>query len=74
VPAAVAGIVVSMGVDHSELVVTTVALAIILTLALQATTKRWLAHRLALVDLPPPSSVSGAPELVEAAVAKAGAP
>jgi potassium/hydrogen antiporter len=49
VPAAVAGLVVSMGVPHSELVVTTVALAIVVTLAVQTTTKRWLAHRLGLV-------------------------
>jgi cell volume regulation protein A len=70
VPAAVAGIVVSMGVRNSELVVTTVALAIIVTLAVQATTKRWLAHRLALVELPP-DSLSGPPELLEAPVAKA---
>jgi cell volume regulation protein A len=70
VPAAVAGIVVSMGVDHSELVVTTVALAIVVTLAVQATTKRWLAQRLALVERPP-DSLSGPPELLEPAVAKA---
>jgi potassium/hydrogen antiporter len=70
VPAAVAGIVVSMGVKDSALVVTTVALAIIVTLAVQATTKRWLAHRLALVELPP-DSLSGPPELLEAPVAKA---
>ena len=45
-PAALAGIVVGMGVPNAELVVTTVALAIVVTLALQATTKRWLARRL----------------------------
>jgi cell volume regulation protein A len=48
VPAAVAGIVVSLGVPNSDLVVTTVALAIVVTLSVQATTKRWLARRLAL--------------------------
>jgi cell volume regulation protein A len=53
VPAAVAGIVVSMGVPDSELVVTTVALAIIVTLAVQTTTKRWLARRLDLQALAP---------------------
>ena len=68
VPAAVAGIVVSMGVEHSELVVTTVALAIVVTLAVQATTKRWLAHRLALVDVPP-DSLSEPPDFVEIAKA-----
>ena len=46
VPAALAGIVVGLHVPHAELVVTTVALAIVVTLALQATTKRWLARRL----------------------------
>ena len=68
VPAAVAGIVVSMGVEHSELVVTTVALEIVVTLAVQATTKRWLAHRLALVDVPP-DSLSEPPDFVEIAKA-----
>jgi cell volume regulation protein A len=53
VPAAVAGILVSTGVPHSELVVTTVALAIVVTLAVQATTKRWLARRLDLLDVEP---------------------
>jgi cell volume regulation protein A len=50
VPAAVAGLVVSMGVPHAELVVTTVALAIVVTLAVQTTTKRWLAQRLDLLE------------------------
>jgi cell volume regulation protein A len=49
-PAAVAGIIVSMRVPHSELVVTTVALAIVVTLALQSTTKAWLARRLRLLE------------------------
>ena len=48
VPAAVAGLVVSMGVPGADLVVTTVALAIVVTLALQTTTKPWLARRLHL--------------------------
>ena len=50
VPAALAGIVVGLRVPHAELVVTTVALAIVVTLALQATTKRWLARRLGLLE------------------------
>lgn len=50
VPAAVAAIVVSMGVPHSELVVTTVALAIVVTLTVQATSKRWLTRRLRLLE------------------------
>jgi potassium/hydrogen antiporter len=50
VPAALAGIIVAMGIDHSELVVTTVAVAVVVTLAFQATTKRWLARRLDLLE------------------------
>jgi cell volume regulation protein A len=50
VPAALAGIVVGLGVPRADLVVTTVALAIVLTLAVQATTKRWLARRLDLLE------------------------
>jgi cell volume regulation protein A len=69
VPAAVAGIVVGLGVPHSDLVVTTVAFAIVVTLALQTTTKRWLARRLGLLEhetwtlpeTPPASVTAGAP-------------
>jgi cell volume regulation protein A len=61
VPAALAGIVVSEGVADGELVVTTVALAIVVTLALQSTTKRWLAHRLRLVDSTPPAGPQALP-------------
>ena len=50
VPAALAGLVVAERVPHADLVVTTVALAVVVTLALQSTTKRWLATRLRLVD------------------------
>jgi hypothetical protein len=46
-----------MHVPNSDLVVTSVALAIIVTLGLQSTTKRWLARRLGLLEgdatLPP---------------------
>jgi NhaP-type Na+/H+ or K+/H+ antiporter len=51
VPAALAGIIVSMHVPDADLVVTSVALAIIVTLGLQSTTKRWLANRLRLNDV-----------------------
>ncbi len=57
VPAALAGIIVAEGVADADLVVVCVALAIIVTLTLQASTKRWLAHRLGLIEeepLPPP--------------------
>jgi cell volume regulation protein A len=50
VPAALAGIIVAMGIDHSDLVVTSVAVAVVVTLTFQATTKRWLARRLNLLD------------------------
>jgi cell volume regulation protein A len=52
VPAALAGIVVSMRVPDANLVVTTVAFAILVTLVVQAPTKRWLARRLRLLDAP----------------------
>jgi cell volume regulation protein A len=55
VPAALAGIIVSMQVPNSDLVVTSVALAIIVTLGLQSTTKRWLARRLGLLEGDSPS-------------------
>ena len=48
VPAALAGLVVSRGIEHADLVMVTVAMAIIVTLALQASTKGWLARRLGL--------------------------
>jgi hypothetical protein len=46
-----------MHVPNADLVVTSVALAIIVTLGLQSTTKRWLARRLRLLegDVEPPS-------------------
>jgi len=53
VPAALAGLVVSEGVPDSDLVVTTVALAILLTLGIQSTSKHWLAYRLRLVESSP---------------------
>ena len=56
VPAALAGLVVGLHVPHAELVVTTVAVAIVVTLALQATTKPWLARRLGLLDEASPAS------------------
>lgn len=55
VPAALAGVMVGLDVPNAELVVTTVALAIIVTLSVQSTTKRWLARRLHLIEaiIPP---------------------
>jgi potassium/hydrogen antiporter len=71
-PAAIAGIAVSMHVPHSELIVTTVALAIVVTLSVQTTTKRWLAHRLRLLDAQAPPNATE-PSTVHAARA-VGAP
>jgi len=59
VPAALAGLIVSLDVPHSELVVTCVALATVVTLGLQATTKRPLARRLGLLE-----TLVSAPEVV----------
>jgi cell volume regulation protein A len=50
VPAALAGIIVSVNAPHADLVVTTIALAIVFTLTAQATTKPWLARRLGLLE------------------------
>ena len=48
VAAALAGIMVGLDVPNAELIVTTVALAIVVTLAVQTTTKTWLGRRLGL--------------------------
>ena len=55
VAAALAGLMVGLDVPDSELIVTTVALAIVVTLAVQTTTKPWLGRKLGL-DEPPNSS------------------
>ena len=52
VAAALAGLMVARDIPHAELIVTTVAAAIVATLALQTTTKVWLGRRLGL-DEPP---------------------
>jgi cell volume regulation protein A len=54
VPAALAGLLVAKGVPYENEIVTTVAVAIVLTLLVQSTTKAWLARRLGLVDEPGP--------------------
>ncbi len=50
VPAALAGIILARDIEGAELVVVCVALAIIVTLTLQASTKPWLAKRLGLIE------------------------
>jgi potassium/hydrogen antiporter len=53
VPAALVGILIAMGVPHEDELLTVVALAVIVTLVLQASTKRWLARRLGLGEPEP---------------------
>ena len=48
VPAALAGVLVADGVGYESELVTVVAFTVIVTLGIQATTKAWLARRLAL--------------------------
>jgi len=54
VAAALAGLMVARDIPDSELIVTTVAVAIVVTLAVQTTTKPWLGRRLGLGEQPPP--------------------
>jgi cell volume regulation protein A len=49
-PAALAGILVGMGVPDADLITVSVALALVVTVLLQATTKPWLARRLRLLE------------------------
>jgi NhaP-type Na+/H+ or K+/H+ antiporter len=53
VAAALAGVMVALDVPDAELIVTTVALAIVVTLAVQATTKACLGRRLGLDERAP---------------------
>jgi cell volume regulation protein A len=50
VPAALVGVLIAEGVTHEAELITVVALAIVVTLLLQATTKAWLAQRLGLEE------------------------
>ena len=59
VAAALAGLMVALDVPDAELIVTTVALAIVVTLAVQTTTKPWLGRKLGL-DEPSPSLADAA--------------
>jgi potassium/hydrogen antiporter len=53
VPAALAGVVIAEGVPYESEIITVVALAVIVTLVLQASTKPWLAERLGLSEAEP---------------------
>jgi potassium/hydrogen antiporter len=61
VAAALAGLMVALDVPDAELIVTTVALAIVVTLAVQTTTKSWLGRRLGLDE--PATSLGDAADL-----------
>jgi cell volume regulation protein A len=50
VPAALAGVLIAEGVAYENELLTVVALAIVVTLLVQTTTKPWLARRLGLVE------------------------
>jgi potassium/hydrogen antiporter len=50
VPAALVGVIVGLGVPHGEIYASVVALAIVVTLVLQALPAAWLAGRLGLLD------------------------
>ncbi len=51
-PAALAGILLQTGVPHAQLIASVVALAVVTTLLVQATTAAWAARRLGLVHGP----------------------
>jgi potassium/hydrogen antiporter len=59
VPAALVGVLAGLGVPDTELYASVVALAVILTLILQALPAGWLAGRLGLIE-PPPGVASDA--------------
>jgi potassium/hydrogen antiporter len=50
IPAALVGVLAGLGVPHLEILASVVALAIVLTLLLQALPARWLAGRLGLLE------------------------
>jgi len=53
VPAAIAGVLIAEGVPYETEIVTVVAVAIVVTLLVQSTTKAWLARRLGLDQAEP---------------------
>jgi cell volume regulation protein A len=52
VPAALVGVLAGLGVAGTDVLASVVALAIVVTLVVQAAPARWLAHRLGLLDPP----------------------
>ncbi|HXV34182.1 MAG TPA: sodium:proton antiporter [Gaiellaceae bacterium] len=61
-PAALVGVLAADGVGYESELATVVALAIIVTLLLQSTTKAWLARRLGLDDGTAPSAAEDDPD------------
>lgn len=53
IPAALAGLLVGEGIEGADLVTVCVAMALVVTVGLQATTKPWLARRLDLAEREP---------------------
>ena len=62
VPAALVGVLAGLGVPNIDAYASVVALAIVLTLVLQALPAAWLAGRLGLLDAEPPTAAPVAPE------------
>jgi potassium/hydrogen antiporter len=62
VPAALVGVLAGLGVPDTELYASVVALAVIVTLLLQALPAPWLAGRLGLLDGPAPVSPDAGPQ------------
>ena len=60
VPAALVGVLAGLGVPHTDLYASVVALAVILTLLLQALPAAWLAGRLGLLDRDPEPAAASA--------------
>jgi cell volume regulation protein A len=58
IPAAVASILLAQGVEGAEIAVSLVALAVVATLLLQATTAGFVARRLGLIEEPGPDAVT----------------
>lgn len=61
VPAALVGVLAGLGVPDTDLYASVVALAVILTLLLQALPAGWLANRLGLLDGVPPVAAADPP-------------
>jgi cell volume regulation protein A len=50
IPGALAGILVGLQVPHSDVIASVTFLAILITIIMQATTTKWLAARLGLLE------------------------